>query len=631
MIINLGILSVLQMAIIPGLIVTRLMKIRGFLTTLLVALGLSTIVNYLFVFAFTAAGIYNRKTVLGFVIVELLITVVLLIPIIKQPVSFSRIKTSIQRFVTEFVNPDNKSKLVINLFALIAASGVLVYYFIHYSTDYTSVFSTWDAVVSWNRWAGVWYQNQIPLDSGHYPQLMPANWSFAYLMIGDDRVQFFAKYFMGLVEIFIPLTLWIIGYQQRKPGYFFGTALAGWLQLKLGSQGSGYMDTPVTFFAILVLFILLQMEKNPRNANKYILLGAIFAAGAGITKQSGLWIAGVYPILFIYLQRKKLAPHGINPFLQISLLYLLILVPWYAFVQYRVWFGQASSEIPYITTLASQDKSFFQTIANGFNLLFLHLAKIKSTGMIAAFILTLLMVFSIFDKWCRRILVFIVVPWFILWLVLFSYDIRNINLIVPFAGLSAGFGLEFLLARLGQFFSNPLDNLMKKIRGSWLGRVFSPLGLLSSYIKSHLSLLVVACVFILLPLLVSIVAPLKYSDSYLINKSLDKQKYIGGSSLNQKLYDYESQFGLKGNILTDYQYLGFLPGLEEYYEYGFPNSEFFIQQVNDPENAYVMVNSSNVTPEIADFIASLVESNKIDVIIEYGDTTMYSTCQGPCD
>src|SRR5690606_553116 len=45
----------------------------------------------------------------------------------------------------------------------------------------TRIFTAWDAVVSWNRWAGLWVDGAPEAkDAGLYPQLVPINWAMIY-------------------------------------------------------------------------------------------------------------------------------------------------------------------------------------------------------------------------------------------------------------------------------------------------------------------------------------------------------------------------------------------------------------------------------------------------------------------
>jgi hypothetical protein len=83
--------------------------------------------------------------------------------------------------------------------------------------------------------------------------------------------------------------------------------------------------------------------------------------------------------------------------------------------------------------------------------------------------------------------------------------------------------------------------------------------------------------------------------------------------------------------LTDYQYLGSLPGLEQYYQLGYSGGDDFIQQIEQPQIGYALVNSNEMSPEVTSYINQLIAQNKIVVLFEYNTYKLVTTCRGPCD
>src|SRR6185437_10212014 len=53
----------------------------------------------------------------------------------------------------------------------------------------------YDSISSWNPWALDWAQNKFPGRIYHYPQLVPAMWSFVYVSADDTSLQFFPSFF----------------------------------------------------------------------------------------------------------------------------------------------------------------------------------------------------------------------------------------------------------------------------------------------------------------------------------------------------------------------------------------------------------------------------------------------------
>ena len=633
MIVTLGILSVFQLIFIPGLIITRLMKLRGFWINLLLSIGLSPIINYLFVLITTLFGVYNQKITLLFFSFEVVLLCCLMFPIINKNIGQTVNSDSIQLFFIEYLkinsNKDGwKRKLAntIYLSVFVLATGCILYYLSIYGTQTSSIFSSWDSVVSWDRWAVDWYMNHLPNLTWHYPQLLPANWSLTYQFMGDSRIKFFAKDYMGYIEIFILITIFILGLLKHKIGYFIGIIFSSWLLIALGSQGNGYADTPVAFWGLLSIACLILAQKN-KEETKYILAGAIFAAGAGVIKQAGLWIVLSYPLLLILLN-KNAGKHKVLPLLvKILIIDLIIIIPWYGYKEYQILSGLDSSEIQYVTKLVSQGKSIYETFISALSLLATNLNNRFLSGKATLIILGILLGFSYKDSFWGRLCSFIIFPFTFFWIFFFSYDIRNLNLIVPLTGLTAGIGLQNIIE---------LDyvkglNYQKQIiltyayKREKIGRLFQ------NFIHIVFSIKIL---YILLPVVLIFLLPFIYSDSYMISKSIAKQKLIGDPQLNLKIYDYFSKNGLDGKILTDYQYLGFLPELDKYYLFGFTPSgidDSFIHQFNQPQVGYALINDQWSSSVVESYINQLIDQDKIKIIFRYRSYTMVTTCHGICN
>jgi len=611
MIVTLGILSVFQLTFLPGLVVSQLVKLRGIWNTILVSLALSPIINYLFVFIATALGLYNQPVTLIFFVIELTFLIYLTYPILNKTLGQVFKYQEIAIFFDEYLNKNNVTIGWIKIFTKIIfaivfsfAVCVILYYISIYAALKSSVFTTWDAIVSWDRWAVDWYNNHLPIQTWHYPQLIPANWSLTYQFMGDSRIKFFAKGFMGFIEIYILLTIFILGIVRRDVGYFFGVIFTAWLQWVLGSRGSGYVDSAVAFFALSSVACLLISEKDDdQSKSTYIYLGAIFAVGAAVTKQAGLWMVLAYPFLLYFTNNKKENRRYVYSYIPgILVIYALIIFPWYGYKEYQIRNSKDGSEISHVISLVSQGKSWTQRLEISFILIQDHFKPISEK--VIAVLLSFLMIFAYNEKFCKALLGLIIIPFTLLWALYFSYDTRNLNLVIPLIGLTAGIGLQKLF------------NNLKQIDISYL-----PIKILSPFKIAYL----------LIPILLVFLLPLRYSDSYMINKSIAKQKEIGYPWLNQKIYEYQSRYGLDGKILTDYQYLGFLPGLERYYSLGSSNNpSTFIKQINDTSIDYALLNSAWMSPEVVEYVRQNIAKGTMQIIFEKDTFLFVTTCRGPC-
>ena len=164
------------------------------------------------------------------------------------------------------------------------------------------IFQQWDAVVSWNRWAQDWAGNRLPRTTAEYPQLLPCNMSLSYVFLQDTSIWFFAKGFMFLFCLLLLLGMFDLAGQTGQAGYALGVCLTYALlvaTLRFRYISSGYADMPVAFLAFAGVYALLlgRTASGAKTQTKYIFLGAVLCAGAALTKQAGLFIAAVYPLL----------------------------------------------------------------------------------------------------------------------------------------------------------------------------------------------------------------------------------------------------------------------------------------------------------------------------------------------
>jgi hypothetical protein len=627
MILPLGILSLFQLVFVPGLILTRLMKFRGFWINFLLTIGLSPMFNYLFVFATTTLGIYTQTCVLILFTVEIALLLYFYFPMINKNIEQTINLDMIHQFFSEYLKINahkvgwrKKIANIIYLSVFLLAVGSILIYIKLYGTQTSSIFSAWDAVFSWDRWAVDWYMNRFPRGTYHYPQLMPANWSMTYQFMGDSRIKFFAKAYAGYIEIFILLIIFILGLLKQKLGYFLGVISTSWLQFALGSRGNGYADSPVAFFALLSIAFIILAQDNKDDA-KYIIAGAIFAAGAAVTKQAGFWIVVAYPLLVVLLNWNSGKQKLIPILVKMAIINLVIIVPWYVFTQIQIASGLNVSEIQNVTTLGSQGKNIYEVFISAISLFISRLNNRFLPGIISFIVLSLLLGISYKDKFWGKICSFFIIPYTIIWIFFFCYDIRNLNLIIPLIGLVSGMGLQQIIEYdYPENFINRMNLILSLIKEKFRWCVQK---------LAHL-LLSVKLLYLLIFVLLIFLLPLRYSDSYLIEKAIAKQKLIGTTELNQMLYEYYAENGINGKILSNYVFLGFIPVFNEYYMSGNPSSEVFINQMNNDQVGYVLINPDGMSEDVKNYYDQLLDHNKADLIFKYNLYEFIVLCHGVC-
>ena len=230
----LGVLGILQITILPGLIIHKIVRFRSNLFERgLIIFGLSLIANYCLAFLLAALGIYVRSVLVLFVLVEFIVLLWLYRGLFI---------TSVDKFLTSTWNAlsdilgfftlrraDNNGTLIMSfiwlaLVLFFAIKGMIWASNVFFS-NLGTIFSKWDAVVSWNQWATDWAAGWIPTDSHFYPQLIPANWSITYVLLGDTTLQFFAKSIMPLFGLSMFIGLFNLALVFRESHFFVGAGL----------------------------------------------------------------------------------------------------------------------------------------------------------------------------------------------------------------------------------------------------------------------------------------------------------------------------------------------------------------------------------------------------------------------
>jgi len=545
----LGLLSFLQTVFIPGFIVIKYLGINlnaetgikksGKIRQLVYAFGLSLLINYLLVFVFTAVGIYKPLTLYILLCIEGVLLIFYWTAGSKP--RFDRyINLDISRFITSLKQFFASRSLAYN-FLFLLSLGVMLWYVFLFFYFLGGVFEHWDPVTGWNRFALDWANNQWPVNTWRYPQLVPANWSVSYVMMQNTDVQCFAKAIMPLFSIAVLLLFLDLALRKKKAVYFLGLAGYGILSGYLYEPSfivSGYMDIAVSFWAFLSFHTIHSRSRGSAVSLLFpgIWLAVIFASGAAVTKQSGLFILAVilaWGFRDLYKSKKVFPKERITgKVLLLLFTATIIAASWYIVKEVHIARGLDRSEIAMVQGV-HQFNSYTERLANAFNQLATHrhpkLKPLFWAGILLVFL-------GLFHKKSWTVTLFIVIPYSLMWGFFFSYDTRNLAFVLPFIAFSAAFGLAFI----------------KRLFKGW------------SKIPH--------CKIPLVPVLIAVLLILTVLDfTFLKTGALIKHQTrlkmkTGNARLNDLLYQYHEKEGIKGKIVTDYRYLKYLPGLGQFYQ-----------------------------------------------------------------
>jgi len=446
--------------------------------------------------------------------------------------------------------------------------------------SFGGVFSGWDDIVSWNRWAMDWYRGSLPRETWHYPQLLPAAWSLTYAFMGTERIQFFAHGMMPLFSLAaVAVTLDLARGPQRL-AFLAGAWFTGVFLQRINNVTAGLADIPVAFFALAAIVELLRPEEGGADGTRRrLLVGSVLAAGAALTKQAGLYIAALYPILAAALVGRPARRLRIVA-LEYAVIAALVL-PWYAYKEVEIRSGRATSEIGTTTLLAHEGRSLPERLEYGG----VHLAQ-AARGPVALGAVAGLLLLGLRERRIRLVATLVGLPFLLIWAGWFSYDLRNASLALGPLALGCGAGLAGLAGRLRR----PVFPI------SWPRRRGLP---------AHAGRLVAAAGILLA------VLALWVPDAALIARQERLQRGIGDRKFASALYAHRDRFGITGKILSDSRFLlGYTPGWDSSFIFTPFGDAAAFANVGQRADVTHLVTPRPAPPEIAPILAAWERSGR---------------------
>jgi len=440
----LGIFSLIQIGLIPGLLITAPIKTLSRYDRALLVLPMSCIINYFLVVTLVFLGSYNQPTVLAIFLAE--ITALLLYSkngFLKEKYAFD---------ISVLNGSGNNISTIVRLLVI----SILIFYSVLTIKELGTVFTDSDVVVSWNKWAIDWYNGISPRNTFHYPQLIPTLYSLTYQFIGNTEVELFAKQVPALFPLMMLLTFLRISSIHKNNGTKYLLALVlFWFAFSrmMGSSSAfnGYADLPLGYFVLLAIYIFDLAHETPSsgqaNSNfMYLLLCSIVIAGGAITKHSALYLATILPIAWYLHFRKETSIR------QIMIAYMVILLVaghWFIYKQIQIYSGADNSNLQYLSELVALP--WYAKLWHGITMISSKISWLWIPLLFA----------GVLTPMGRAHAVWIFIPYFVLWALFASYDYRNLILALP----SLGYIMASGMVTIHQYF-NESEKRSKVYRGA---------------------------------------------------------------------------------------------------------------------------------------------------------------------
>ena len=446
MLVLLGTLGSVQALFLPGYIAARALGTRGAVRVATTSMALSLLLNLGVVSALVALGAYRRDVLLPLFALECVLAVwvtrranrVVRLDAGAGSASAGSAAQESGSAAPRFSLPELAAwAAVVALSAWIASRVVRAG---------AGIFTGWDDVASWNRWAMDWFRGGFPEHTWHYPQVVPVAWSLTYAFMGTDLVQSFARGMMPLFALAGVLVVADLARGGSRLTYLAAAWFAGTFLARVNNVTAGLADVPVAFFAALALA---ECVREPRGEAAPVAAGrpwhiaalrpALFAAGAALTKQAGVYLALLVPAL---AARRRPAGQRLRAAVAGYALIALVVAPWYAIKQAEIASGRETSEVGHVLTGAHGGLAPLERAAAGFA----RLADIAGgpATLATLFVLGLL---GLRDRLVRPILLAVAIPFTVMWAFGFSYDPRNLSVALVAWAFGCGSGIAWLLER----------------------------------------------------------------------------------------------------------------------------------------------------------------------------------------
>lgn len=541
-----GLFALVFCTVVPGLAVVACAPIAlTAIQTVPIVVGLSLILNHLAVGGLFLAGLYRPSIVVPLAVAVSLLTGCLVAYRLRRngPAEASSRATE---------EPTPYELLGIGLLVLAAGFHVL-----RATNDFGNVFSLWDAIVSWNRWAIDWSLQIFPRGSYDYPQLLPTLWSLTYQLIGTTDVQVFAKAVVAWLPLAGVLAFAGIWQQERTSAGVVGAIVFTLLLRQFKELAiSGYVEFPTATMALIAYFAGWLATRSSGNTARWLAIaGGVIAAGAAACKQGGLYYAFFYPLFFYLLSPDRRQARTT------AALAFAVIVAIVGFA-YSLRFiagpprapGQSGS-IAWALMFGKihGDSSAWQKMARSLTLLTTQWLTPKLLVPLG-----ILWFFALRTALGRILLLGTVVPPLTIYTLFFGYDIRNALFCAPFLGWAAGVGFH----ELAVGWLRPMTDRLfaeRRLTPRWIwqfGRVGSGLAGTVLLCAALATLVVVTAAFRArgLP-----------SDRYFADNEKRMLAGIGYKHLNEDLLPWIEREKIKGKILTNYTILNYIPGARELY------------------------------------------------------------------
>jgi len=605
-----SLLALIQMGLLPGLLLAygfRLYSSRSQL--LLHSFLLSALLNFLLIQIYIPVGIYTATTVYTVMAAELLWLTILLYrrgvftapPCVDTNHGRSMgNRLAISRTDWSLWSLSKNPRVLFEALAL----ALVIFAAVEALLRIGDIFTVADALNSWNRWAIEIAENTWPKNTLGYPQLIPSNYSLAYLFSGNTDIWFFPKAWISWFFLALLLSMFQLYRDDGRWEIALAVALCFWIFYQLMHSRfvyGGAVDIALATFAFNAIAAILRAAKATETPTikRELVLGALFAIGCALTKQGGLYLLLSFPVVAWLCAIKDRRPEqhaAVLRFLLHILLPVMLLAvsSWYLPDILRG-YGDHGMITSRLVMKLHEGRDLGERLIHAMALLE------KRTSPWAVAVVGLLLASSLTVPRFRVIALVVTLPYVLLWALGFSYDHRNIALALPFIALGSAIGAGVVWNWLKLPTVN--SGLVSAIQFRWIMAI--------AILATALALL---------------------NDHYSTKRLSQQHKHLLVTTvpvrdLNIALVNYFRENPGSGRILTRYYTMRWMPGLKDRYIHirelleqhqltgsNRPASKLdkYLAAFNATEVEYVLFNSRIKRPVIARYLQAGTQTGEFE-------------------
>ena len=411
----LGIFSILHLLFLPGLVINLVIKrkldvIETFLTSFVYSILINFIVGFIILVQFSSHAQLIFRSVIALEIVVL--------------VSILIFKFELKNII--FVLEIPKSYFLFSIIILVCGLSAL-----YLNGTFQNAIPV--DVPNYIGFAESFANGKVPdlNKTLGYPQLFSVIWAISMVIVGDIQIIIFIKLIMFYIFL-VGNIIWIKLYTLSHKRIFILSLLIYNFYIYAHFDdyvGSGMRDVEIGTISLLFFYFIYRFYDS--SDPTYLGLALYSCAIASHIKQVGLILA-ISGFFFLLYFIKKINTVTIVKYLLI----LLFSFIWFLYTEYNRLIGLSSSDNIYLQ----------KGIHDGRNVIlrawiagtkFLYGASFKEIPLIFTIIsLTLVLLYLLAISHTRFLAFYLLASaYFIVWTFYWSYDVRNIGIIVPYISL----------------------------------------------------------------------------------------------------------------------------------------------------------------------------------------------------